>query len=85
MGVGGVRFPRLCPCECEWGEWVWGCARRAPAPQHTQPICPLRPLPPFQGQKKIYYVSGASKAVAASSPVLEGLKKKGYEASAVVL
>merc|ERR1712087_493366 len=26
-----------------------------------------------------YYVSGSSKAAAASSPVLEGLKKKGYE------
>jgi HSP90 family molecular chaperone len=32
-----------------------------------------------EGQKQIYYVSGASRAAAASSPVLEGLRKKGYE------
>jgi len=32
-----------------------------------------------EGQTKIYYISGASKEAAASSPVLEGLKKKGYE------
>jgi len=30
-------------------------------------------------QKQIYYLSGASKAAAASSPVLERLKKKGFE------
>jgi len=41
-------------------------------------------LPQYQermkdGQKAIYYISGASKAAAASSPVLEGLRKKGYE------
>jgi heat shock protein beta len=32
-----------------------------------------------EGQAKVYYISGASKEAAASSPVLEGLKKKGYE------
>eukprot|EP00967_Tisochrysis_lutea_P098339 scaffold145130_cov31-Tisochrysis_lutea.AAC.3 len=32
-----------------------------------------------EGQKQIYYVSGSSRAAAASSPVLEGLRKKGYE------
>merc|ERR1719382_1425366 len=32
-----------------------------------------------EDQKKVYYISGASKEAAASSPVLEGLKKKGYE------
>mmetsp|Transcript_127552 Transcript_127552/g.231945 ORF Transcript_127552/g.231945 Transcript_127552/m.231945 type:complete len:812 (+) Transcript_127552:85-2520(+) len=32
-----------------------------------------------EGQKKIYYVSGSSKSAVASSPVLEGLRKKGYE------
>jgi len=32
-----------------------------------------------EGQKKIYYMSAASTAAAAASPVLEGLKKKGYE------
>jgi len=32
-----------------------------------------------EGQTKIYYISGASKEAAAASPVLEGLKKKGYE------
>ena len=33
-----------------------------------------------EGQKQIYYISGASKAAAAASPVLERLKAKGYEA-----
>jgi len=32
-----------------------------------------------EGQKQIYYVSGASRAAAAASPVLEGLRAKGYE------
>jgi molecular chaperone HtpG len=32
-----------------------------------------------EGQKQIYYLSGASKAAAASSPVLERLQKQGYE------
>ena len=32
-----------------------------------------------EGQKQIYYLSGASKAAAASSPVLERLRKKGFE------
>merc|ERR1740129_2591696 len=32
-----------------------------------------------EGQKQIYFVSGASKAAAQSTPVLEGLKKKGFE------
>jgi len=32
-----------------------------------------------EGQKQIYYLSGASKAAAASSPVLERLNKLGYE------
>ena len=32
-----------------------------------------------EGQKQIYYLSGASKAAAAASPVLERLKKQGYE------
>jgi heat shock protein beta len=32
-----------------------------------------------EGQKQIYYLSGASKAAAAASPVLEGLRNKGYE------
>ena len=32
-----------------------------------------------EGQKQIYYVSAASKAAAASSPVIESLRKKGYE------
>jgi heat shock protein beta len=32
-----------------------------------------------EGQKQIYFVSGASKAAAQSTPVLERLKKKGFE------
>jgi len=32
-----------------------------------------------EGQKQIYYISGASKAAASASPVLERLKKQGYE------
>merc|ERR1711972_401755 len=32
-----------------------------------------------EGQKKIYYVSGTSKEAVQSSPVLEGLKKQGFE------
>jgi molecular chaperone HtpG len=32
-----------------------------------------------EGQKQIYYLTGASKAAAAASPVLERLKKQGYE------
>uniref|UniRef100_A0A7S2MDC2 Histidine kinase/HSP90-like ATPase domain-containing protein n=1 Tax=Haptolina brevifila TaxID=156173 RepID=A0A7S2MDC2_9EUKA len=32
-----------------------------------------------EGQKQIYYLSGASKAAANASPVLEGLRNKGYE------
>jgi hypothetical protein len=32
-----------------------------------------------EGQKQIYYLSGASKAAAAASPVLERLNKQGYE------
>lgn len=32
-----------------------------------------------EGQKQIYYLSGASKAMAASSPALERLNKKGFE------
>ena len=32
-----------------------------------------------EAQKQIYYLSGASKAAASSSPVLERLKKKGFE------
>jgi len=32
-----------------------------------------------EGQKQIYYISGSSKAAAASSPVLERLKSQGYE------
>ena len=32
-----------------------------------------------EGQKQIYYVSGASKAAAAASPVLDRLKSQGFE------
>ena len=32
-----------------------------------------------EGQKQIYYVSGASKAAASSSPVLDRLKSQGIE------
>ena len=32
-----------------------------------------------EGQKQIYYVSGASKAAASSSPVLDRLKSQGFE------
>ena len=32
-----------------------------------------------EGQKQIYYISGTSRAAAASSPVLERLQAKGYE------
>jgi heat shock protein beta len=32
-----------------------------------------------EGQKQIYYVSGASRSIALSSPALENLQKKGYE------
>jgi len=32
-----------------------------------------------EGQKQIYYISGSSKAAAASSPVLERLQSQGYE------
>jgi heat shock protein beta len=33
-----------------------------------------------EGQKQIYYLSGASRAAAAASPVLERLQKQGYAA-----